>query len=174
MHKPQPVHRLEAAEYIGADPYHFLRWDRTRFEATLERGSVDQLHDVVLEAMAFAGAKDHDDVLVADVAHHRRLAQERLAGVGGRELRPEDLDRHGAVHQYLMRAVDDSHPALADPVLHPIIGRDRPLQAFLERIESGIDRHCWVPGLNLRPDARLRPDRNRSPRPEQPTSAGGA
>src|SRR5258705_1186971 len=103
MHKPQPVHRLEAAEYIGADPYHFLSWDRTRFEATLERGSVDQLHDVVLEAMAFAGAKDHDDVLVPDVAHHRRLAQERVAGVGARELRPEDLDRHGAVHQYLVR-----------------------------------------------------------------------
>src|SRR6266704_2326469 len=146
MYKPQPVHRLEAAEYIAADPYHLVRRNRTRFEPLLERRPVDQLHDVVLKALAFAGAKYHDDVLVADVAHHRRLAQERLAGVRGRELGPEDLDRHRTVHQYLMRAVDDAHPPLTDPVLHPIIGRHRLLQAFLQGIERGIDRHSYLRG----------------------------
>ena len=146
MYKPQSVHRLEAAEYIAADPYHLVRRNRTRFEPLLERRPVDQLHDVVLKALAFAGAKYHDDVLVADVAHHRRLAQERLAGVRGRELGPKDLDRHRPVHQYLMRAVDDAHPPLTDPVLHPIIGRHRLLQAFLQRIERGIDRHSYLRG----------------------------
>src|SRR6267378_8065726 len=129
MYQPQAVHRLETTEEVPAGPYYIVRLERTRCKAILERGPIDQLHDVELEALTLASPLNDDHVLVADAGEHLRLAQERLGAGGGRELGPEDFDGDGPVEHHLVSEIDAPHATTSELSLYAVVRRHCALQS---------------------------------------------
>src|SRR5207249_2230034 len=97
--------------------------------------SLDQLHDVVLQALAFPHLMNDDDVGVLDAGEDLCFAQECRGAVGGRELRPQNLDGDRSVEQDLMGEIDATHPTAAELALYPVVRRYCALQSLQYEID---------------------------------------
>src|SRR5688572_14239486 len=105
--------------------------------------AVHELHHEVVVAVRLADVDARDDVLVVQLGHRARLAQEPLdehavLGVAG----GEDLDGDDAVHRELLGLEDRAHRPLADLGLQ-LVARDAQLAAA-----AGRRRHLCLGDLD--------------------------
>ena len=111
--------------------------DRT-LESLLERGSLDELHDVEVEAFLPGwGIVNRHDVGMADLGEGLRFAPERFAGMRGHELDAQHLHGDGTVEREVGREVHLPHAATADQPFEAVVGPKRALQP----LEEGIGVH---------------------------------
>ncbi|GAA1558000.1 hypothetical protein GCM10009678_46220 [Actinomadura kijaniata] len=115
----------QRARHLDADPQHL--GDRQRalpLQAVGERAVLEVLHrDVGAAGPGGPGVQHRHDVGMArqpagDLAFALEAAQGGVVHGADRQ----HLQRHHAVQAFLVRAVDDAEPALADLLQHPVAG----------------------------------------------------
>ena len=90
-------------------------------QVLLEGDAVDVLHHDVLQPLAKAHVQHLDDVGVVEDGDGLRLVAEATHElVVGQKLIPQDLYRHGAIVDIVIRLVDVGHTAHADQLAHLI------------------------------------------------------
>src|SRR5438034_259611 len=103
-------------------------------EARLERRPLDERHDVVDQAVAFADIEDRNDAGVAQLRERDALGPKPLNDLGDFEqVRLQDLDGHHAVQPLVLRAVHAGESALASERNVLVFAAEGLLQAVLER-----------------------------------------
>ena len=76
-----------------------------------ERLALDEGHDVVEVAIGLAGIEHREDVRVGELGRDLDFATETVGAQGGRQLGPENLDRHLALVPDVFGEVDRRHAA---------------------------------------------------------------
>ena len=108
------VGRPGASARVGAGFSRGCRRRRSSSRTTSSPSPVDELHDVVVQAVLLADAEDRHDVGVVQLGRRPRLALEAAQlprveqGVAG-----QHLDGHVPAQGELLRLVDDPHAAAA-------------------------------------------------------------
>ena len=135
---------------------------RLRVDEVAQRAALDVPHHEVELPVALAGVVDRDDVRVLERRRELGLREEAHAEpLVVRDLGREELDRHRALQAWVVRAVDDPHPATADELLDtvseelaadPRVGADRAAHR-----RKGTTTSCVVQrGQIIRPGASRR------------------
>ena len=87
----------------------------------LERRPAQQLHDDEETVGVFADVEDRDDVRMRQARGRLRLPVEPRPDVGiVVDIGGQDLEGDVPAHRFVTGAVDDAHPAAADPFDDPV------------------------------------------------------
>ena len=128
--------RLAASQLSGADRATWPGPQTFQFlQDLVEAQPLDELHDVVAQAVVFADAEDRHDVGVVQLRRRLRLALEATLRPGVLpELLGQDLEGDVPAERDLLRLVDDAHAAVAD------LADDAVVAQALERRQRTIGR----------------------------------
>ena len=113
-----------------------------------ERLPLDEVHDVVREAVALIGPMDRHDVRVLEAGEQAGLAKESFPCHRGGELGTKQLDGDQSIERHLTGAVHDTHPTSGEPALQFKLGCQSPPQTFEQWVvhatsEVGEDDGLW-------------------------------
>ena len=112
MNQPCAMRRREPAAGRHEHRDHGLLTARRPATPRAQRAPLDVLHRQEDAARVLAEVVDGDDVGMADARHRLRLAHQ--ADAGRLAAHGEELERHGAVQQRIVRGNDVGHPAAPD------------------------------------------------------------
>ena len=137
------VRGLQRVANAGNDGQRLLRREAACTHRLAEIHAIDELHQQVEEAAAFATFENRDNVRVVQFSKHARLAGEalckrRVAAEFGRQ----DLQRHGAIERGLPHFIHKAHAALPDEREHFELRESRP--HFFERRRSAASRREFI------------------------------
>jgi hypothetical protein len=142
--EPGPVGGLQTAPGLDEHVDHLAPRPARRLQPLAQRAAVVQLHDEEDLVLDGADLVHGDDVGMRQARHRLRLAQEASARLlpaqAAARPRTQDLERHLAVEQRIVRDVHDAHPARADPVQH-----HEARQAVAPGEHVGVDRILSLP-----------------------------
>ena len=127
------VHRREPACELLERTQDLAAGSLRAFKPTSEGRTLDQLHHQIYRFADNTDVKDRNDVGVGQASEGTRLRLE-LSLVRTADAGPHQLDRDTSVQLWVFRTVDDTHPALADPLSNPVASQHLPIpnrSAFL-------------------------------------------
>ena len=143
MHEPLAVGVAQSVRHFHRDPHRLVEREQLLPEEPVaQRFTGDVRHDVVERAGGLTRVVKRQDVRMGQMRRDLDLAQEPVGPQGSRQLRPQDLHRHGSVVLEILGQQHGRHASAAELALDDVALGDRRLEPLQRVVHRPL---CFIP-----------------------------